>query len=235
MAGLGSRFSNAGYQKPKPFIDVAGEPMIARVMQNLTSKNARFILISREEHLSLEQEAVAKMERISNARFIPIKYTTEGAACTVLLARPALDSGSPLIIANCDQIVDFDVNGFIHDAKARNLDGSILVFRDEQRNPKWSFAAVDEHGLVTRVKEKEAISELATVGIYYFREANEFFWGSLYMVANNDWTNGEFYVCPVYNYMIKAGRRVGVYEISQEKMHGIGTPEDLNAYMASLK
>ena len=49
MAGLGSRFSKAGYDKPKPFIDVAGKTMIERVMDNLHIPDARYILLTREE------------------------------------------------------------------------------------------------------------------------------------------------------------------------------------------
>ena len=51
MAGLGSRFSDAGYEKPKPFIDVLGKPMIERVMDNLNIKDSNFILLVREEHI----------------------------------------------------------------------------------------------------------------------------------------------------------------------------------------
>ena len=59
MAGLGSRFAKAGYQKPKPFIDVAGKPMIARVIENLYYPGARYILIGRNEHLNNEAELYA--------------------------------------------------------------------------------------------------------------------------------------------------------------------------------
>ncbi len=51
MAGLGSRFAKAGYEKPKPFINVGGKPMIARVLENLAYPNARYILIARKEHI----------------------------------------------------------------------------------------------------------------------------------------------------------------------------------------
>tara|TARA_R110000796_G_scaffold240591_1_gene361737 strand:+ start:7799 stop:7978 length:180 start_codon:yes stop_codon:yes gene_type:complete len=35
MAGLGSKFKNAGFKNPKPLIDVAGKPMIQRVIENI--------------------------------------------------------------------------------------------------------------------------------------------------------------------------------------------------------
>ena len=61
MAGAGSRFAIAGYTKPKPFIDVLGKPMIVRVLENLTCKDARYILIARDEDLDQEKEQVKKI------------------------------------------------------------------------------------------------------------------------------------------------------------------------------
>ena len=72
MAGLGSRFSKAGYNKPKPFIDVAGKPMICRVLDNLLIENAKFYLIAQKEHILIEQNLVSQIENDYNAKFIPI-------------------------------------------------------------------------------------------------------------------------------------------------------------------
>ncbi|MCS6766968.1 MAG: NTP transferase domain-containing protein [Candidatus Protistobacter heckmanni] len=158
---------------------------------------------------------------------------TEGTLCTVLQARAHFQDGRPLLVANADQLVDFDCGAFVADCHARGLDGSILVFRDPARDPKWSFARLDERGLVAEVAEKRAISNLATVGIYYFRSGAAFAAAAVDMLARNDRVNGEFYACPVYNYLIRAGKRIGVYEIAAQAMHGLGTPADLDAYLAA--
>ncbi len=126
----------------------------------------------------------------------------------------------------------FHVCGLEARAFDRGLDGSILVFRDDDRDPKWSFAEVDAGGIVVRVAEKQPISDLATVGIYLFRRGRDFVAAAADMIANNDRVNGEFYTCPVYNYAIRAGARVGVWEIPQTAMHGLGTPDDLDAFIA---
>lgn len=234
MAGLGSRFSQAGYAKPKPFIDVLGKTMIERVMDNLRLKSGRFVLIARQAHLDAEPEVRSELEGRPDIGFAPIDFVTEGAACTVLTARAHLDPEAPLLMANCDQIVDFDVEAYVRDAQARNLDGSILVFRDAARDPKWSFAKVDGSGLVTEVREKVAISDIATVGLYYFKRAQDFIDAAIDMISRNDRVNNEFYVCPVYNYLIKAGGKVGVYFVEPHAMHGIGTPDDLDAYLKTI-
>lgn len=233
MAGQGSRFSKAGYLKPKPFIDVLGKPMIAHVLENLSVPDARYILIARQEHLEANPQEVAYIQENFNVEFIPLSSLTMGAACTVLAAHRLIRSKTPLLIANSDQLVDCDINEYISDAQVQALDGSILTFEDS--DPKWSYVRLNELGLVTEVKEKAVISNKATVGIYYFARGENFTDYALDMIVANDTVNREFYVCPVYNYLIRSHARVGIWDIDKSAMHGIGTPEDLDAYLAWRK
>lgn len=233
MAGLGSRFANVGYEKPKPFIDVDGKPMIVRVLDNLSYPDANYILIARKEHLEKEKELVVQIEKEYNAKFIGIDKLTEGTVCTVLYARKYINNELPLLIANSDQIVNISIPDFINDCFDRDLDGSILTFKDIELNPKWSFAKLNDD-LVIEVKEKEAISEFATVGIYLFNKGAQFVDSAIDMIIENDRVNNEFYTCPVYNYLIKDGARIGIYDIEFSNMHGIGTPEDLEVYLKRL-
>lgn len=233
MAGEGSRFVKAGYEKPKPFINIQGKPMIVRVIENLQLPEARFILIGRKSHLEAEREIVSKIESKYNATFIGIDKLTEGTACTILFARSFINNETPLLIANSDQIVDISMSEFVNDCATRELDGSILTFKDLERNRKWSFAKTNDSGLVLEVKEKVPISDIATVGIYLFKRGKDFVDSAIDMFINNDRVNNEFYTCPIYNYMILRSKKIGVYNISQSQMHGIGTPEDLTRYIRS--
>jgi dTDP-glucose pyrophosphorylase len=234
MAGQGSRFAKAGYTKPKPFIDVAGHTMIETVMDNLALEGARYILIARKDHIEAEAEAASRLLARGDVDIITLDSLTEGTACTVLHARALIDNSAPLLIANCDQVVDFACGAFVSDCLDRDLDGSILCFRDGARDPKWSFAKTDAKGLVTEVAEKVAISDLATVGLYLFREGADFVAGAVDMIVRNERVNGEFYTCPVYNHLIRKGGRIGVHEIDAGAMHGLGVPEDLMAYLRTL-
>lgn len=231
MAGAGSRFTKTGYEKPKPFIDVAGKPMIVRVLENLAYPDARYILIARVEHLQQEKELVTWIVKNYNVTLVTVDSLTEGTACTVLYARRLIRSQTPVVIANADQIIDIKFEDFINDAISRRLDGSILTFIDEERNPKWSFAKLDAEGMVTEVQEKKPISSHATVGIYLFSNGEEFIESVVQMIIENDRVNGEFYTCPTYNYLIRNGQRIGIYNIEKNQMHGIGTPEDLTLYL----
>lgn len=229
MAGAGSRFAKAGYQKPKPFIDVLGKPMICHVLDNLDMPDAKFILLARKEHYDNEPETIQWIEKNYNVEFVLIDKLTEGAACTVLHAHRLINNDAPLLIANSDQIVDMNIADYINDSNARNLDGSVLCFQDD--DTKWSYAQIDDNGYIVEIKEKVVISEYATVGIYYFAKGKIFVENAIDMFVRNERVNNEFYVAPVYNYAISQGDKFGIYSIDMNQMHGTGTPEDLDKYI----
>lgn len=229
MAGAGSRFAEAGYKKPKPFIDVLGIPMICHVLENLKIPGAKFILLARKEHYDSEQETVNYIKSKYDVEFVLIDKLTEGAACTVLHAHRLINNERPLLIANSDQIVDMNINDYVQDSENRDLDGSVLCFYDTDK--KWSYAKLDENGLITMIREKEVISEYATVGIYYFAKGRDFVENAVDMFVRNERVNNEFYVAPVYNYAIDKGKKFGIYNIQKEQMHGTGTPADLDSYI----
>lgn len=229
-AGEGRRFFVAGWKKPKPFIDVDGKPMLRRVIENVVPKGANATLVLQSTHADEYQSFLDDLKK-DGSDIIVVDRLMRGTACTVLCARKVFDNDQPMMIANSDQIVDFDVEDFIRDCSRRGLDGSILVFRDPSMDPKWSFVELNSQGLVSKVAEKKAISDLATVGIYLFTKGSEFASAAIDMLASNDTINDEFYTCPVYNYMISKGARIGVYEIPMKAMSGLGTPEDLTSFL----
>lgn len=231
MAGQGSRFVNAGYKVPKPFIEVSGKTLIELVLDNLYMDNARYILVARAEHIASQAEAVRRIQNNYDVTFLPIDKLTEGAASTILYAHRLIDNNEPLLLANSDQYVEMDIVDYIRECTNKGLSGSILTFVDEELNPKWSFARINAQGIVLEVKEKEAISKYATVGIYYFSKGSSFVKSAIDMIVANDRVNGEFYTCPVYNYCIANGEKFGIYNIEANRMHGLGTPEDLNKFI----
>lgn len=229
-AGLGSRFAKAGFKKPKPFIDVHGKPMIQHVIDNIKIPNSEITIIFQKEHVEKEPFFVKELER-SGINIVTVDGITEGTACTVLQAREYIDNDNPLLIANSDQYVNFSCDDYVQDCFGRGLDGSILVFKDKFKDPKWSFAKLDKSGFLTEVAEKKPISDLATVGIYLFSKGSDFVKAAIDMIARNDRVNNEFYTCPVYNYAVKNGLRFGVYETSFKDMNGLGTPDDLALFL----
>lgn len=233
MAGAGSRFAKVGYKDPKPLIPVDGVPMIRIVIENLRPKVPhRFTFICQKAHL----EAYGLEPKLlewggEDAAVVAIDGLTEGAACTVLLAKERFDSDAPLMIANADQWVDVDINDYLAAMDLQDLDGLIMTMK--AHDPKWSFAGIGADGLVSTVVEKQVISDEATVGIYNFRHGSDFVRYAEAMIAANERVNNEFYVAPAYNPMIAEGAHVGVFNIGAEAdgMYGLGTPADLDLFL----
>ncbi len=232
MAGRGSRFADAGYTLPKPLIDVKGHHMIECVVQNIRPDcDHRFIFLCLEEHLKkYDLEKILK-EMEPSCEIVTVDRVTEGAACTVLLAEKFIDNQNQLMIANSDQYVDIDINDYIR--TLGDKDGLIMTMT--ANDPKWSFVSYDAEGLIDCVREKEVISNEATVGIYNYRHGSDFVKYARQMISKNIRVNNEFYVAPVYNEMIADEKKVVYYNIGSEGqgMYGLGIPEDLNKFLAN--
>jgi NDP-sugar pyrophosphorylase family protein len=228
MAGRGSRFRQQGYKDSKPFIDVKGKPMIQRVIENLNiefDKNFKFIILCQEaDYLDYDFSIFNKMIGHDNIEIVKLKGITEGAACTLLTAKEYIDNKVPLLSFNSDQMIDYDPNETY--SRLSLHDGGMPCFKGE--GPKWSYAKTDEDGYVTEVAEKKQISNDATAG-YYWSRGSDFVKFAEQMIEADDRLNNEFYVAPVYNYAIKAGKRIVITQV--DKVYQMGTPEDLQEYL----
>lgn len=230
MAGRGSRFAKEGYELPKPLIDVHGKPMIEVVTNNIRPKcDHRFIYLCLQEHLDKYDLEKRLKEMSQNCIVVPVNQVTEGAACTVLLAEKYIDNDDMLMMANSDQYIDTDMDEYI--AYIGDNDGLIMTMTAD--DPKWSFIKYDDNQLVTMVREKEVISNEATVGIYNFKRGADFVKYAHQMIDKNIRVNNEFYVAPVYNEMIEAGGKVNYFNIGSEDhgMYGLGIPSDLKKFL----
>jgi HAD superfamily hydrolase (TIGR01509 family) len=230
MAGAGSRFQQAGYTFPKPLIDVKGKPMIQVVVDNLNIK-ANYVYVVQKEHREKYNLDTLLNLITPDCKIVEVDGLTEGAACTALLAKEYINKDTPLFFANSDQFVEWDSNEFLYKMNETNADGGIVSFR--ATHPKWSFAKVDEQGLVTEVAEKNPISDIATVGYYYWKYGSDFVKYAEQMIGKDIRVNNEFYVCPVFNQAIGDGKEIRTFDIP--KMWGLGTPEDLKEYLENYK
>lgn len=126
MAGLGTRFSKAGYRLSKPLILVSGKPMILRVIENLPPAD-KWIFIMRQEHISYGVDSLIK-KILPTAIFIVIQNDTEGQASTCMLAKEYLNNDEELLIASCD-------NGFLYDREKFEK----LKFKKEIDSIVWTL------------------------------------------------------------------------------------------------
>lgn len=236
LAGRGSRFVEAGYEMPKPLIPIDGEPMIKHVIDNLTPRcRHRFIFICQQEHIQKYGLDNKLKSYTANSEVIGINHITEGQICTVLLAKHLFNNDEELMTANSDQWVDFDINLYLETIKEEKLDGMIMTLTMQLNDPKWSYVRLDENGYVIETAEKKVISNTATVGIFNFTKGTYLVEAAEQMIKDNLRVNNEFYTCPCYNYLIKEGMKIGVYNVGEQRagMYGLGTPEDLEWFLSN--
>lgn len=228
MAGAGSRFAEQGYVFPKPLVEVHGKAMIDVVVNNLGIEANYIFLVQKEHyekfHLNYMLNIIAP-----GCEIVQIEGITQGAACTTLLAKEFIDNDNPLLIANSDQFIEWNSNEVMYALSNDNADGGILTF--EATHPKWSYAKTDSNGFVTEVAEKKPISNQATCGVYYWKKGSDYVKYAEQMIDKNIRTNNEFYVCPVFNEAIEDGKKIKTKQV--ERMWGIGTPEDLQFFLAN--
>lgn len=232
MAGAGSRFSRAGYIKPKPLIEIEGKPMIQWVVENIEIEG-KYIFILQKEHLKRYPEIEKTLrDLVADIEIIEVDGLTEGAACTALLSKEHINNDEPLLICNSDQWIDWDPKRFLNFVNRKQSDGALLTFLSD--SPKHSYSRYNyATRQVTEVAEKQVISNYATVGIYYWKSGKLFVDCAESMIEKNIRFNNEFYICPVYNELI-FGRNGKVHLYPIAEMRGMGTPEELDRFLKLL-
>ena len=224
MAGLGSRFSEAGFTFPKPLIEVHGQPMISTVIESLNLQGRYIFLVQKSHYEKYHLDNLLNLIA-PGSKIIQIDGITEGAACTALKAKELINNNKPLIIANSDQFIKWNSLETISDFN--DYDGGILTFKSI--HPKHSFVKLNSKGLVQEVAEKKPISSDATVGIYHWKRGEDFVKYAEKMIEKNIRTNNEFYICPVYNEAIEDGLKIKTSLV--DEMWGMGTPEELTIFL----
>lgn len=230
LVGRGSKFTTAGYKEPKPLIMIKGKPMIkwatdALPKEFLQSEGKLIFIIYRDGVNDTALDERLRNLFGSRITIIVSDKITEGAVCTVLLAKELIDNDEELIIYNGDQSFNGSIGEIIKN-KDLCIRGIIPVFRATHQ--KWSYVLLDDNGYVVRTAEKEPISNFATVGLYYFSRGKDFVWAAEEMIKKNLRVHGEFYVCPTYNELIQRGDKIIAPEVKE--MWSLGTPEDVDHF-----
>ena len=226
MAGLGQRFKKEGYDVPKFLIDIFGKSMIERSIESFNTIDAQFIFIT----LGIDAVIRNLLETIcDNPIIVNINEVTDGPVRSCLLAKEFINSHEELLIANCDQILFWNFENFLHYARNPRIDGVIVTY--ESDTPKNSYARLDKGGRVLEVKEKEVISNVSLNGVHYWKCGKYFVDSATEMIRNKDTApNGEYYVGPTYNYLVD-DMYIVTYHIAKEQHHAVGTPDDLRKFL----
>jgi NDP-sugar pyrophosphorylase family protein len=226
MAGRGARFGNI--DTIKPLIDVAGEPMFKRAVDTLDLPG-RLIFCLHREHVRRYGIDAVVLEHYPEAEIV-IVDDTAGPADTCIQAVALINNDDELVIANCDQYMTWNPQRFLTFIEHTSADGIVVCYPCSRATD--CFVRVDDNDVVDLIVEKRVISDIASNGIHWWRHGRDFIRAAQTGERAHD---GEPYVCPTYNAMIKAGSKVVVYRIPAEVHHAIGIPEDLELFLEKLR
>lgn len=229
MAGLGSRFRQMGYNCPKYMIEVKGKTLFEWSMDSLLDYNDHVdkycFVVRKEDNAGHFINNRCGSYGIKNVSVIEIDQLTDGQATTALIGISNCEKKHPIMIYNIDTYIE------PYSMKYDDIAGSGYIPCFVADGTHWSFVRIDELGRVVEVREKERISDYCTVGAYYFSSADLYqsIYGEFYRLGNDD-TKGERYIAPMYNYMIKNGYEITMSVIPSEKVHVLGTPDELEVF-----
>lgn len=233
MGGLGTRFREAGYDIPKYMIEAKGKTLFEWAVSSLSgfaNDAEEYIFIamndSREDVCRFIESSCKKMQ-IKEYRIILIDYLTDGQATTAMLASEYWKKENSLLIYNIDTYVE---EGQMRSEEMHG-DGFIPCFKAGGNH--WSFVKIDADGKAVEIREKQRISDYCTLGAYYFKTCGlyeKLYQG--YYGRGNHLINGEKYVAPLYNYLLEKGGLIYISDIMPEKVHVLGTPEELDLFLA---
>ena len=232
MGGLGSRFSDAGYNTPKPLISVDGMPMFKKAISSLSGIDAKktFFFVIRKEHVDAFQLDKLIKNILPSAEVIVIPEMTRGAAETAIAAKNKLDPEAGLIIMDCDLWFQSEsYNKMISDSLSnkKSIYGGLLTFNSD--NPRYSYAKVDSHDFVLETAEKIVISNNAITGAYFFAHAKYFIEATNELLKQHlSKSLKEYYISSLYNIILKNGGPVQASYV--DKFSSFGTPEELECY-----
>jgi len=236
MAGEGKRFVDAGYRIAKPLIPVAGVPMILRAARCLPTPD-RWVFVCRREHLDSHHIDQVLHNSFRPLDIVPVDHSTQGQACTCLIARPHLPPEATLHIGACDNAMTYNTRKLDTLMASPDVDAIIWTFCKNPtvlQNPHmYGWVAVDPLGNVTHISCKIPLSDQpmndhAVIGAFTFKRAAQFLSCADSMIAKNRRINGEFYVDEVMNIAVESGLRVKVFEV--ERYICWGTPRDLDVF-----
>ena len=237
MAGEGSRFKEQGYDVPKPLIKLNDVELYRHALnsidtnEQLNGYDFKYTFIIREEFRDIIVPQLLKS--YPKANILSVEETTKGALETVMIAENYIEDYDYFIVMDCD--LEFKSEEFMEVLNEAIDTDSPLLLSFYSRDNKYSYVAINDLNDVIHVAEKEVVSTHAIGGCYclgsgkLFKKCAKIYIYDFYKGKVN---SPEIYISLIYNYIIKEGENVAVYDMNfhEDRYWSYGTPYDLEHY-----
>ncbi len=221
MAGEGNRFKKIGISIPKYEIIANGKTLFEWSLLSLKELwNEEFIFVVRKKIYNRNFiEKICNKLKISKVIIKEIDYLTEGQANTVFLCDEYLKSEDEIVIYNIDTYIKGEIAKI---KEMKKFDGYIPVFKAE--GEKWSFIKLNNNFEVIDIVEKKRISNLASIGFYYFKSWKDY--KEIYLKSKEKIKEEfkEIYIAPMYRYLLNENKKIGYKIIDSSNVFVLGTP-----------
>ena len=189
MAGRGSRLRPHTLTVPKPLIPIAGKPIVQRLVEDITrvcgQKVEEIAFVIGDFGAEVEKDLVAIAEGLGAKGSIYHQDEALGTAHAILCAKDSLEG--PVVVAFADTLFRAE---FTLDA---NKDGIIWVQKVEDPRA-YGVIKMDSNSVITDFVEKpeEFVSDLAIIGIYFFKDGLNLRSELQYLIDNDIKDKGEY-------------------------------------------
>ncbi|MCC8158716.1 MAG: glycosyltransferase family 2 protein [Phascolarctobacterium sp.] len=229
LPAMGNSMFFRDYYFPKLMLEVGGETILEKVIGNYEKlKNKHFVFVLNQKDCSeFHIDESAKIITDSDSRVIVLKNQTGGALCTCLLAIEEINTDEPLVIANCDQIIDIDYREVLKYFERENCDAGVITF--PSIHPRWSYVRLENEDII-EVSEKRPISKHAIAGFYYFKHGADFIEAAKRTILKGNSLNGKYYISYSLNELILMNKKIYSYAIDKNRYHSFYSPDKIREY-----
>lgn len=189
MAGMGKRMRPHTLTVPKPLIPIAGKPIVQRLVEEIAKVSDETIeeiaFIIGDFGKEVEETLCGIAENLGAKSSIYYQKEALGTAHAIYCAEQSLDG--KVVVAFADTLFKAD---FVLDADA----DSVIWVQQVDDPSAFGVVKLDSNNCITDFveKPKEFVSDLAIIGIYYFKDGDNLKNELKYLIDNKVVVNGEY-------------------------------------------
>lgn len=190
MAGRGSRLRPHTLTVPKPLIPIAGKPIVHRLVEDIAGViNQRVeeiaFIIHEDFGLQVEKDLMAIAEKLGSRGAIYYQNEALGTAHAIMCAKESMTG--PIVVAYADTLFRAD---FTLDTTA----DSVIWVKQVDDPSQFGVVQLNDQNIITDFveKPKDFVSDLAIIGIYYFKSGEVLRDELQYLLDNNVVKGGEY-------------------------------------------